>query len=91
MTKPSVALQTSNLPNKPGVYQYYDIEDKLLYVGKAKNVKKRITQHFTNVDSTTKKNNMLREIADSGAEKWAVASPDPQEKGAKRSLPTLAK
>ena len=30
-----------NIPQKPGVYQYYDKGDKLLYIGKAKNLKKK--------------------------------------------------
>lgn len=30
----------SNLPNKPGTYQYYDKEHTIIYVGKAKNLKK---------------------------------------------------
>lgn len=52
-----------NLPDKCGVYYFYNDAKDVIYVGKAKNIKKRITQHFTNVDSTTKKNNMLSEIA----------------------------
>ena len=35
-------------PNKPGIYQYFDKEQRFLYIGKAKNLKNRVSSYFTN-------------------------------------------
>ena len=39
-------LQIRSLPHSPGVYQYFDNQNKIIYVGKAKNIKKRVASYF---------------------------------------------
>lgn len=62
MNNPSLELQIQTLPDNPGVYQYYDKEDKILYVGKAKNLKKRVSSYFNKVHDNGKTNVLVKKI-----------------------------
>lgn len=62
MTNTSLQLQIQSLPDNPGVYQYYDKEEKILYVGKAKNLKKRVSSYFNKVHDTAKTNVLVKKI-----------------------------
>ena len=52
-------------PHSPGVYRYYDSEGNVIYVGKAKDLKKRVAQYFVSEDRLTRKTAvMVSKIAD---------------------------
>lgn len=50
------------LPNQPGVYYFKDNKGKIIYVGKAKNLKKRVTSHFTGNTPNRQRQEFLRNI-----------------------------
>jgi excinuclease ABC subunit C len=62
METPSLELQIQSLPDNPGVYQYYDKEGKILYVGKAKNLKKRVSSYFNKLHDNAKTNVLVKKI-----------------------------
>lgn len=62
MSELSVELQLNTLPESPGVYQFYDKDGKMLYVGKAKNLKKRVTSYFTKTHENGKTRVMVKKI-----------------------------
>ena len=54
--------QFENLPEESGVYYFFDQKGKVIYVGKANNIKSRIKGHFSAGSETLQKQNMFREI-----------------------------
>ena len=59
----SLKLQVETLPHKPGVYQFYDKENNILYVGKAKNIKKRVSSYFTKQHNSGRTRLLVKKIA----------------------------
>ncbi|WP_320111026.1 excinuclease ABC subunit UvrC [Draconibacterium orientale] len=54
----------SVLPNKPGIYQYLDQSNTIIYIGKAKNLRKRVSSYFTKNHDHRKTALLVRNIAD---------------------------
>lgn len=52
----------SKLPNAPGIYKYYDVKDELIYIGKAKNIRKRVSSYFTKSNHSYKTNELVKRI-----------------------------
>lgn len=62
MSKTNLNIQIASLPDSPGVYQYYDKSGKILYVGKAKNLKKRVSSYFTKTHDSGKTSVLVKKI-----------------------------
>jgi excinuclease ABC subunit C len=52
----------SGLPQEPGIYKYYDAANSLVYVGKAKNIRKRVSSYFTKNLASYKTHELVRRI-----------------------------
>lgn len=59
----ALELQLKTIPTNPGVYQYYDKDGKILYVGKAKNLKKRVASYFNKNHEYGKTKVLVKKIA----------------------------
>ena len=53
-----------NLPANPGVYFFKDKENKIIYIGKAKNLKKRVSSYFNKSNSSSKNRIMISKAND---------------------------
>ena len=63
MTAAEFQLIASTIPAQPGIYKYFDSEDQLLYVGKAKHLRKRVSSYFSKTFTTYKTHELVQRIA----------------------------
>lgn len=61
---PELREKIAILPDTPGVYMYYDAEGTVIYVGKAKNLKRRVSSYFNRTHDVLRTNLLVRAIAD---------------------------
>ncbi|WP_458628003.1 excinuclease ABC subunit UvrC [Winogradskyella sp. PC D3.3] len=63
MPESTLDIQIKTLPHQPGVYQYFDADERLIYVGKAKDIKKRVSSYFTKHHDYGKTRVLVKNIA----------------------------
>ena len=62
MTHPEFRHIASTIPSQPGIYKYFNEENELLYVGKAKNLRKRVSSYFVKKQSSYKTHELVSRI-----------------------------
>ena len=62
MENSPITIQLKTLPPNPGVYQFYDENDTVIYVGKAKNLKKRVSSYFNKIHDNNRTRLLVKKI-----------------------------
>ncbi len=62
MDRESFISFQKTLPNEPGIYKYYGVNGKLIYIGKAKNIRKRVSSYFTASNLSYKTRELVKQI-----------------------------
>jgi excinuclease ABC subunit C len=62
MTQQEFALLAATIPLQPGIYKYYDNNNELLYVGKAKSLRKRVSSYFSKTYTNYKTHELVQRI-----------------------------
>jgi excinuclease ABC subunit C len=62
MTQKEFAAISSTIPTNPGIYKYFDADGKLIYVGKAKHLRKRVSSYFNKMKSSYKTAELVHRI-----------------------------
>ena len=63
MNNEKLKNEIAALPETPGVYQYFNANDEIIYVGKAKNLKRRVSSYFTKTHDSNKTTVLVKNIA----------------------------
>jgi excinuclease ABC subunit C len=63
MTSSDFQHIVSSIPQQPGIYKYFNTGNELIYVGKAKNIRKRVSSYFSKTFTTYKTHELVQRIA----------------------------